>query len=157
MTYTGPDRELVTIDGRNVVIKRDTSPIANGGVLENGDALRLLNIFDEKFQPSNHGLPDGKPLRMFDGKVVKVDLSKRSKEDMNFWHRNVDAHELIFCVKGALRWETELGVRILRPGDMLFIPRGITHRSALCEESGEENVLVELKISEDITYVAEAT
>lgn len=74
---------------------------------------------------------------------------------MGFWHRNSDAHEIIFCVKGALRWETEMGVRVMRPGDMLFIPRGIAHRSTLCEESEAENVLVELKISEELTYVAE--
>ena len=150
-----PNRELITIDGKNVVVQRDTSPMENGGILENAEALRLFNIFDDKFQPSNYGLADGKPLRMYDAKTVKIDLSKRSKEDMGFWHRNADAHEIIFCVKGALRWETEMGVRIVRPGDMLFIPRGIAHRSTLCEESEEENVLVELKISEELTYVAE--
>ena len=150
-----PNRELITIDGKNVVVQRDTSPMENGGVLENSEALRLFNIFDEKFQPSNFGLADGKPLRMYDAKTVKIDLSKRSKEDMGFWHRNADAHEIIFCVKGALRWETEMGIRIVRPGDMLFIPRGIAHRSTLCEESEEENVLVELKIAEELTYVAE--
>ncbi|MCB1478212.1 MAG: cupin domain-containing protein [Tepidamorphaceae bacterium] len=150
-----PNRELITIDGKNVVLQRDTSPMENGGVLENSEALRLFNIFDEKFQPSNFGLADGKPLRMYDAKTVKIDLSKRSKEDMGFWHRNADAHEIIFCVKGALRWETEMGIRIVRPGDMLFIPRGIAHRSTLCEESEEENVLVELKIAEELTYVAE--
>lgn len=152
---TTPNRELITIDGKNVVLQRDTSPMINGGVLENADVLRLFNIFDEKFQPSNYGLADGKPLRMYDARTVKIDLSKRSKEDMGFWHRNADAHEIIFCVKGALRWETEMGIRIVRPGDMLFIPRGVAHRSTLCEESEEENVLVELKISEELTYVAE--
>ena len=90
----------------------------------------------------------------FSGATVKVDLSKRSKEDMGFWHRNNDAHEIIFCVQGALRWETEMGVNVLRPGDMLFIPRGIAHRSLLCEESADENVLVELKIAEPVEYVA---
>ena len=150
-----PNRELITIDGKNVVVQRDTSPMENGGILENAEALRLFNIFDDKFQPSNYGLADGKPLRMYDAKTVKIDLSKRSKEDMGFWHRNADAHEIIFCVKGALRWEPEMGIRIVRPGDMLFIPRGIAHRSTLCEESEEENVLVELKISEELTYVAE--
>ncbi|MEI4196456.1 cupin domain-containing protein [Roseovarius sp. E0-M6] len=150
-----PNRELITIDGKNVVLQRDTSPMINGGILEFAEALRLFNIFDEKFQPSNFGLADGKPLRMYDGKTVKIDLSKRSKEDMGFWHRNADAHEIIFCVKGALRWETEMGERIVRPGDMLLIPRGIAHRSALCDESDDENVLVELKISEEIKYVAE--
>lgn len=150
-----PNRELITIDGKNVVLQRDSSPMINGGVLEFAEALRLFNIFDEKFQPSNYGLADGKPLRMYDGKTVKIDLSKRSKEDMGFWHRNSDAHEIIFCVKGALRWETEMGIRIVRPGDMLLIPRGIAHRSTLCDESEEENVLVELKVAEELTYVAE--
>lgn len=150
-----PTRELITIGGTNVVLQRDQSPMINGGVVEGAEALRLFNIFDDKFQPSNFGLADGKPLRMYDGKTVKVDLSKRSKEDMGFWHRNADAHEIIFCVKGALRWETEMGVRIMRPGDMLLIPRGIAHRSTLCDESEAENVLIELKVAEELSYVAE--
>lgn len=148
-----PTRELITIDGKNVVLQRDSSPMINGGVLEYAEALRVLNIFDEKFKPSNYDLADGKPLRLYDGKTVKIDVSKRSKEDMGFWHRNADAHEIIFCVKGALRWETEMGVRILKPGDMMLIPRGIAHRSTLCDESEAENVLVELKISEELNYV----
>ena len=150
-----PTRELITIDGRNVVLQRDSSPIINGGVLENDEVFRLINIFDKRFQPTNHGLADGKPLRLYDGKVTKVDLSKRSKEDMGFWHRNNDAHEIIFCVKGALRWETEMGIRVLRPGDMLMIPRGIAHRSMLCDESEAENVLLELKVAEPLTYVGD--
>lgn len=116
-----PTRELITIDGVNVVLQRDQSPMINGGVLEQAEMFRLFNIFDDKFQPTNKGLADGKPLRLYDAKTVKVDLSKRSKEDMGFWHRNIDAHEIIFCVKGALKWETEMGTRVMHPGDMLFI------------------------------------
>ena len=115
----------------------------------------MINIFDPKFQPSNYNKADGSPLRMFDAKTVKVDLSKRSKEDMGFWHRNIDAHEIIFCVKGALKWETEMGVKIMHPGDMLFIPKGIGHRSMLCEDSTDDNVLIELKIADELTYVGE--
>lgn len=148
-----PTTEVVTIDGENVVIQRKVSPLENGGILQNAEAFRMFNIFDDAFQPTNKGLADGKPLRLYDGKVTKVDLSKRSKEDMGFWHRNIDAHEIIFCVRGALQWETEMGVRIMRPGDMLFIPRGIAHRSMLCEESAEENVLIELKVGERLPYV----
>jgi oxalate decarboxylase/phosphoglucose isomerase-like protein (cupin superfamily) len=150
-----PTRELITIDGVNVVLQRDQSPMINGGVLEQAEMFRLFNIFDDKFQPTNKGLADGKPLRLYDAKTVKVDLSKRSKEDMGFWHRNIDAHEIIFCVKGALKWETEMGTRVMHPGDMLFIPRGIAHRSMLCEDSAEENVLIELKIAGEIEYVGE--
>jgi oxalate decarboxylase/phosphoglucose isomerase-like protein (cupin superfamily) len=149
-----PNRELITIDGKNVVLQRDHSPMDNGGVLEHAEAFRMFNIFDPMFRPSNYGLADGKPLRLYEGRVTKVDLSKRSKEDMGFWHRNVDAHEIIICVQGALRWETEMGTRVMKPGDMLFIPRGIAHRSMLCEESSAENVLIELKVGEELSFVA---
>jgi quercetin dioxygenase-like cupin family protein len=75
---------------------------------------------------------------------------------LGFWHRNIDAHEIIFCVKGALKWETEMGVKIMHPGDMLVIPKGIGHRSMLCEDSTDENVLIELKIADELTYVGES-
>lgn len=146
-------RELVTIHGKNVVLLHDEPPVKNLGVAENADIFRMINIFDPKFQPSNYNKADGSPLRMFDAKTVKVDLSKRSKEDMGFWHRNVDAHEIIICIKGALRWETEMGVKTMHEGDMMFIPKGIAHRSMLCEDSLPENVLVELKIVDETTYV----
>ncbi|HWW46933.1 MAG TPA: cupin domain-containing protein [Xanthobacteraceae bacterium] len=148
-------REVVTINGKNVVLAHRDSPIENAGVLENAEIFRMLNIFDSKFQPSNKDKADGTPLRIYSADRVKVDLSKRSKEDMAFWHRNIDAHEIIICVKGALRWETEMGTRTMRAGDMLFIPKGIAHRSMLCEESADENVLIELKVADDLSYVAE--
>lgn len=148
-------REVVTINGKNVVLAHHASPIENAGVLENSDTFRMLNIFDRKFRPSNMNKADGTPLRIYSAERFKIDLSKRSKEDMTFWHRNIDAHEIIICVKGALRWETEMGTRTVRPGDMLFIPKGIAHRSMLCEDSSEENVLIELKVADDLTYVGD--
>ena len=74
---------------------------------------------------------------------------------MGFWHRNVDYHEVIFCFRGALRWETEMGTVTLREGEMILIPKGITHRSMLCPESAEENILLELKVADALTYVGE--
>ena len=103
-------------------------------VLEYADIFRMFNIFDEKFSPTNIDKADGTPLRLYTSDRVKVDVSKRRKHDMGFWHRNIDAHEIIFCVKGALKWETEMGVKIMHPGDMLFTPKGIGHRSLLCED-----------------------
>jgi len=148
-------KEVVTIHGKNVVLQHRSSPIENAGVTEHADIFRMLNIFDEKFTPTNRNKADGTPLRIYSSDRVKVDLSKRSKEDMSFWHRNIDAHEIIVCVKGALKWETEMGTRTMRAGDMLFIPKGIAHRSMLCEESQSENVLIELKIADELEYVGE--
>lgn len=150
-----PLREVVTIDGTNVTLEMKGNPIEHLGVLTGQELFKLLNIFDDKFQPSNYNKADGSPLRMFDSQSVKIDVSKRSKEDMGFWHRNVDYHEIIFCVRGALRWETEMGTTVLKEGDMMLIPKGITHRSMLCEDSLPENVLLELKIAEKLNYVGE--
>jgi oxalate decarboxylase/phosphoglucose isomerase-like protein (cupin superfamily) len=149
-------REVVTINGRNVVLAHHEPPVINAGVLENAEIFRLINIFSDKFTPTNLDQADGTPLRLYTSDRVKIDVSKRRKHDMGFWHRNIDAHEIIFCVKGALKWETEMGVRVMRPGDMLFIPKGIGHRSMLCEDSSDENVLIELKIADDLTYVGES-
>jgi hypothetical protein len=38
---------------------------------------------------------------------------------------------------------------------MILIPKGITHRSMLCEESEEENVLLELKVRDELVYVGD--
>ena len=148
-------RQLVTINGKNVVLAHNEPPVVNAGVLEMAEIFRMFNIFDEKFSPSNIDKADGTPLRLYTSNGCKVDVSKRRKHDMGFWHRNIDANEIIFCVKGALKWETEMGVKIMHPGDMLFIPKGIGHRSMLCEDSTDDNVLIELKIAEELTYVGE--
>ena len=150
-----PRSERITIDGVNVVVEHAHSPIENKGIDTGGERFKLLNVLDPKFRPENYKKADGAPLRLFDAAGVKVDLSKRSHEDMGFWHRNVDFHEIIFCFKGALRWETEMGTVILKEGDMMVIPKGITHRSALCEDSAEENILLELKVRDELVYVGD--
>ena len=150
-----PLREVITIDGTNVELEVKDNPVENLGVLKAKELFHYLNIFDPKFQPSNYNKADGSPLRLFDSPPVKIDVSKRSKEDMGFWHRNVDYNEVIICVRGALRWETEMGAVILREGEVIVIPRGITHRSMLCDESLAENVLVELKCRDKLNYVGD--
>lgn len=150
-----PFREVITIHGKTVSIEKATSPVDHLDVTPHEDMLKCLNVFDERFRPQNYNKADGTPLRLFDAASVKIDLSKRSVEDMGFWHRNVDYNEIIFCVRGALCWETELGTVTLHEGDMILIPKGITHRSMLCDDSKEENVLLELKISDEITYVGD--
>ena len=131
------------------------SPIADIEISGGMEKFQFVNLLDPKYQPENYNKADGAPLRMLDSKTVKVDLSKRSKEDMGFWHRNVDYHEVIICFRGALRWETEMGTVTLHAGEMIVIPKGITHRSALCEESEAENILIELKVRDQLTFVGD--
>ena len=97
-----PKREVVTIDGATVTLRHPVSPIDNTSVEDGAAMLRHLDVLDPRFRPENYNKADGAPLRLFDSDGVKIDLSKRSREDMGFWHRNVDCHEVIFCFRGAL-------------------------------------------------------
>lgn len=149
MSASEPTREVITNGTHRTTIERPLSRITE---LTADQAMVVFNIYQDAISPANYDKADGAPLRVLNSTAAKLDISKRSVEDMGFWHRSVDYSEIIICVRGALRWETELGVTILRPGDVLYIPRGIAHRSALCEDSLEENVLIEVKVNDDLTY-----
>jgi hypothetical protein len=146
-------REVITSGGRNFVVHRPSSPIDHDGT-EDGASLFGLDMNDPRLSPENWDKADGAPLRIFDSPDLKVDLSKRSREDMGFWHRSADFNELIVCFRGALRWETELGTTTLLPGQMIWIPKGIAHRSMLCEQSEELNILLELKVRDHLDPIA---
>jgi mannose-6-phosphate isomerase-like protein (cupin superfamily) len=147
-----PTREVLTTGDTRTVIERLGASVDSIKVVSGAERLVTFDIADERIQPANYDKPDGAPLRMLDSEAAKVDVSKRSVHDMAFWHRSTDYSEVIICVQGALRWETELGTHLLRPGQVLYIPRGVAHRSALCAESAEENVLIEVKIKDDCVY-----
>ena len=68
-------RELVTINGKNVVLAHNEPPVVNAGVLEMAEIFRMFNIFDEKFSPTNIDKADGTPLRLYTSDRVKVDVS----------------------------------------------------------------------------------
>lgn len=145
--------ERLTVNGVNIDFQRKISPVDIESVkLQSGEELKLekVNIFDPKLVPSNYDKPGGTPMTIYqadgpNGFELKVDLSKRTKEAMSFWHRSADFDELIFCVKGQIVWETELGMMTLNEGEMYVIPRGIAHRS-MPGQSETENVVVELKV-----------
>ncbi|WGX96669.1 AraC family ligand binding domain-containing protein [Nocardioides sp. L-11A] len=147
---TVPTREVITNGDSRISIIRPAAPIAGA------EADRMLTVFDinhPSISPDNYNKADGAPLRVLYSSAAKLDISKRSHEDMGFWHRSVDHSEIIICIQGALRWETELGTHVLRSGQALVIPRGVAHRSALAPESAEENILLEIKVAADLDYV----
>lgn len=149
---TTPSREVITTADYRVEL--DHGPdFTLPKVLAGADKLTVFSVHDDRIRPENYAKADGAPLRVLDSVAAKLDVSKRSVEDMGFWHRSTDYSEIIICVQGALRWETELGTNVLKPGDVLVIPRGVAHRSALCEESAEQNILIEVKVKDDLTYV----
>ncbi len=147
MTYT----EKFTWGAKELIVKRETSPVQVVSVESKHVKLEKININDPSLRPSNYAKAEGTPLPILQAEGLRVDLSKRTKEPMNFWHRNMDCDELIFCYKGGIRWETELGNITLQPGEMFVIPKGIAHRSLPPENSEEENIIIELKIRGEVS------
>lgn len=142
MAYT----EKFTWSGKELLLKRKTSPVEVLSVESKEVKIEKINVTDPALRPSNYAKAEGSPLPLLQAEGVRIDLSKRTKEPMNFWHRNMDCDELIFCYKGAIHWETELGNLTLQAGEMFVIPKGIAHRSLPPENSQEENIILELKI-----------
>jgi homogentisate 1,2-dioxygenase len=147
MTYT----EKFTWQGKELIVQRETSPVAVVSAESKQMKLEKINVNDPNLRPSNYDKADGTILPILQADGVRVDLSKRSKAPMSFWHRNMECDELIFCFKGGIRWETELGNISLGPGEMFVIPKGIAHRSLLPENSEGDNIIVEFKIRGDVS------
>ncbi|MDY6973223.1 MAG: homogentisate 1,2-dioxygenase [Thermodesulfobacteriota bacterium] len=139
--------EKLTINGKNIVFLRDRKPTENESVRGEQEDMKLLmyDVTDPSLVPSNYDKPDGTPMTLMKGEGIRVDLSKRTIEEMSFWHRSADFDELIICFQGSIKWETDLGDAEMKPGQMLLIPRGIAHR-AIPGESGGTNILIEVKI-----------
>jgi homogentisate 1,2-dioxygenase len=144
--------EKITWQGRSLVLKRSEPPtkVLDSQSLE--VKLEKLDVNDPALRPTNQDAAEGTPLPVYQAEGVRVDVSKRYKAPMNFWHRNMEYDELIFCHKGGMIWETELGTLTLKPGEMFLIPQGVAHR-AVPPEGGEENILVELKIRPPVRKV----
>lgn len=135
--------ERLTIDDQTIVFRRPNPPVEVE--VDRGTPLPKWNLFDAALVPTNQNAADGTPLALLAGEGVRVEVSKRTKEDMPFWHRNADYDEVILCISGAIHWETELGDLTLAPGELFRIPKGIAHRSKP-GHTDQPNVIVELKL-----------
>ena len=142
--------EKFTWAGKDLTLQRDIPPVQVGSVESSKVKIEKININDPNLRPTNYARSEGTPLPILQAEGVRVDLSKRTKEPMRFWHRNMECDELIFCYKGSIHWETELGNVTLQSGEMFVIPKGIAHRS-LPPDNSEENIIIELKIRGDVS------
>lgn len=146
-------KEKITSAGRTYNIQREIVPTQVKSV--DGPELLKINLNDPAYEPTNLSKPEGTPMTILQAEGIKIDLSKRTHEAMNFWHRSGDFDEVIICVKGQIMWETEIGNATLNAGEMLLIPRGIAHRSLPgTPPEGENNLIIELKINNPVQQVA---
>jgi quercetin dioxygenase-like cupin family protein len=144
-------REKLTWDGgKEVVITRPTAPVDVVRVEGADVGLMRLSVHDPTLLPTNYADAEGTPLPLLGSDGFRLDLSRRTKQPMGFWHRNMDYDEIIICVQGGMTWETELGTVTIRPGEVVVLPRGVAHRAIPPDASESENVLIEVKVRGDV-------
>ena len=70
-------------------------------------------------------------LTYVDDLLVSVYLNGGAEDELQSveWHRHLDFDELFWVFDGSLRLESEIGDRLLRPGDLAIVPKGTKHRS----------------------------
>ena len=148
MTYS----EKFSWAGKELTVERD-KPSVEGVSADNKQQVKLekLDVNDPSLRPTNYDRAEGTILPIFKAEGLRIDLSKRTKHAMTFWHRNMECDELIFCHQGEIRWETELGTITLEAGQMFVIPKGIAHRSLPPEKPKGDNIIIELKIRGDVS------
>lgn len=51
------------------------------------------------------------------------------------WHAHAEEDELFHVVKGQLRMEFRDGVKVVNPGEIIVVPKGVEHRPCAEEET----------------------
>ena len=79
MTYT----EKFTWAGKELIVKRETSPVNVVSAESAQIKLEKINVNDPSLRPSNYARAEGTVLPIFEAEGVRLDLSKRTKEPMS--------------------------------------------------------------------------
>ena len=135
--------ERITSKGIDVWIERTKQPTK----LTTSGKTELIPY--ASMTPANMLRPDGETLKLLVGEGVSIEVSKR-RSPMPIWHRNMDYDEVIICVKGEAKWMTEGGEFLLKAGEMLYIPRGISHSASAARDS--DYMAIEVKSRATLTY-----
>jgi quercetin dioxygenase-like cupin family protein len=115
-------REFVTSwEPTNFVFWAEREARSTAGTAEGRRSVPLVRPFDMLAGP-NSTVPI---LTNQDMRVAVESLLGPA----SYFRRNIDFDELIFQFAGTSVLESEMGTDDLAPGEMVFIPRGIAHRS----------------------------
>jgi quercetin dioxygenase-like cupin family protein len=90
--------------------------------------MNVINLAEKLSQFQDTWNP--RIIARLNGQLVKV--TKLSGEF--FWHQHEKEDELFLVLKGKLRIQLRDGERVLGPGEMIVIPRGVEHLPVADEE-----------------------
>ena len=90
--------------------------------------MEIINLNNKFKLFSEHWSP--KIIGQLNGQDVK--LAKLKGQFV--WHDHKDEDELFYVIKGRLKIEFRDGEKILDPGEMLIIPKGVEHKPVAEQE-----------------------
>ncbi len=108
----------------DVWIERKCSELI-GCVKEGGRGLKKLRAFD--YFTGMTGKGGARAPVLYTGNEFRVDVYNLEGQQRGF-HRGLDEDEIWFQFRGHAVNDTEWGIVELDPGEMAYIPRGISHR-----------------------------
>ena len=99
--------------------------------------MEIINIKEKFTLFHDHWHP--RVVGELNGQYVK--LAKIKGEFI--WHSHEEEDELFYVIKGKLKMEFRDKTVVLKPGEMIIVPRGVEHRP--CAEEEVEIMLFEPK------------
>jgi len=86
--------------------------------------------------------PENKAIDLLSNENMSIQLYK-NKVGPIYWHRSLDCDEIIICLSGKAKWLTEDGEYDMKEGDIMYIPKGISHIRVAIDDS--EFIAIEIK------------
>lgn len=109
--------------GRTVALYRRNDPTR----YRSAGPLRTTDAVCADLTPTDATDPAGSPMLLYSNADCRISLSRRTTE-MPFHVRYIDGDLLIFVHRGTGVVATEMGPLRYRPGDYVYLPKGLTFR-----------------------------
>ncbi|TKG73134.1 homogentisate 1,2-dioxygenase [Prauserella endophytica] len=134
--------------GRNGFLGRQTHLYRHGDPCEYRPAAdpQTRSALQRQLSPTDATDPSGTPIRLAHNESCQLWLSRRAAA-MPFYRRNLDGDEAVFVHRGQGVFETEFGPIPFEPGDVVVIPKSVTHRLV---PDGADNVFLITETTEEL-------
>ena len=83
---------------------------------------RIVSLADEANTPARY---ENHPIADVNDQVVRISVMTQPYH----WHHHPNSDEVFLCVEGELIIEFEDGTQVLKPGQLLTVPKGMRHRT----------------------------
>lgn len=104
---------------------------------------RIVSIADEADTQARY---ENHPIAAVNDHVVRVSVMTEPYH----WHHHPDSDETFLAVEGGLIVEFEDGTQVLKPGQLITVPKGVRHRTRPVG-ARSVNLTIEMRDAESVS------